>query len=311
MTTMTARFLMCRPDHFAVDYAINPWMNPQSWASESKILVDASRQEWAALHRALAGIGAAIELVPPVADLPDLVFTANAAVVLDRKAVLSRFRYPERRGEEEPFERGFRALARRGLIDAVEKLPGDLVLEGAGDCVWDRTRNVFWMGYGPRSDRDAAGPIKDVFGVDTVALELADPRFYHLDTALCPLSRGEVMFVPAAFTPEGLSRINERVAPSQRIAVPMEDACRLATNAVCVGDAIVMSNCGEHLRLQLAERGYSVMTTPLQSFLRSGGAAFCLTLRLDWRSAVGAVEDSAAAARSKGALVFATADSCK
>ena len=96
MTTMTARFLMCRPDHFTVDYAINPWMNPKSWASESKILVDASRREWAALHRALAGLGAAIELVQPVPHLPDLVFTANAAVVLDRKAVLTRLRRFER-----------------------------------------------------------------------------------------------------------------------------------------------------------------------------------------------------------------------
>jgi N-dimethylarginine dimethylaminohydrolase len=296
MTTTTARFLMCQPDHFAVDYAINPWMNPQSWASESKILIDASRREWAALHRALAGLGAAIELVPPAQHLPDLVFTANAAVVLDRKAVLARFRYPERRGEEEPFESGFRALQGRGLIDMVAKLPGDLVLEGAGDCVWDRTRNLFWMGYGPRSDRDAAGPIRDIFGVDTIALELADARFYHLDTALCPLSRGEVMFVPAAFTPEGLARIYEHVAPAQRIEVPMEDACHLAANAVCVGGTVVTSHCGGHLRRQLAERGYHALTTPLRSFLRSGGAAFCLTLRLDWRSHVGAIEDNAAVA---------------
>jgi N-dimethylarginine dimethylaminohydrolase len=224
------------------------------------------------------------------------VFTANAAVVLDRKAVLSRFRYPERRGEEAPFERGFRALQRRDLIDTVEKLPGDLVLEGAGDCVWDRTRNMFWMGYGPRSDRDAAGPIKDVFGVDTVALELADARFYHLDTALCPLSRGEIMFVPAAFTREGLARIHERVAPAKRIEVPMEDACRLAANAVCVGGTVVASNCGAHLRRQLVERGYRVTTTPLSAFLRSGGAAFCLTLRLDWQSHVCALENNAAVA---------------
>src|SRR4029077_1632811 len=129
--------------------------------------------------------------------LPALVFTANAAVVLDRKAVLARFRHPERSREEEPFANGFRALHGRGLIDMVAKLPGDLVLEGAGDCVWDCTRNVFWMGYGPRSDRDAASVIKHLFGVDVVPLELADARFYHLDTALCPLSRGEVMFVPA------------------------------------------------------------------------------------------------------------------
>jgi len=295
MTPTIARFLMCRPDHFAVDYAINPWMNPASWARDSKILVDASQREWAALYRALAGLGATIELVSPVPHLPDLVFTANAAVVLDRKAVLARFRYPERRDEEEPFESGFRALQGRGLIDTVTKLPDHLVLEGAGDCVWDRTRNQFWMGYGPRSDRDAIEPIKELFEVDAVALELADPRFYHLDTALCPLSRGEVMFVPAAFTPEGLARIHERVAPAQRIEVPMEDACRLAANAVCVGDTVVTSACGIPLRLELAERGYRVMTTPLTSFLRSGGAAFCLTLRLDWRSDIGSVEDAAVA----------------
>ncbi len=296
MTTATARFLMCRPDHFAVDYAINPWMNPESWARDSKILVNASQREWAALHRTLAGIGAAIELVPSAPHLPDLVFTANAAVVLDRKAVLARFRYPERRGEEEPFESGFRALQGRGLIDTVAKLPGDLVLEGAGDCVWDRTRNAFWMGYGPRSDRDAVSPIKEIFGVDAIPLELADARFYHLDTALCPLSRGEIMFVPAAFTPAGLAEIHARVAPGDRIEVPLEDACHLAANAVCVGDTVVTSYCGGRLHRRLAARGYQVKVTPLPSFLRSGGGAFCLTLRLDWQSHVGAVEGNAAVA---------------
>jgi len=296
MPSTTTRFLMCRPDHYGVDYAINPWMNPQSWARESKTLVDASQREWAALHRALAGLGAAIELVPAVPGLPDLVFTANAAVVLDRKALLARFRHPQRRGEEAPFEAGFRALQGRGLIDTVAKLPGDLVLEGAGDCVWDHARNLFWMGYGPRSDGAACGPVKDLFAVDTVALELCDPRFYHLDTALCPLSRGEVMFVPAAFTPQAMARIGERVAPAQRIEVDIDDACRLAANAVCVGDAVVMSGCGDRLRRQLAERGYRVVATPLPSFLRSGGAAFCLTLRLDRRSQAGVVGDRAAVA---------------
>src|SRR5260370_1592310 len=115
MTTMTARFLMCRPEHFAVDYAINPWMNPQSWASESKILADASRREWAALHRVLTGIGAAIELVPPVPHLPDLGFTANAAGVLGRQAVLLRFPHPRTPPQGRPFSSGFRALVGRAL----------------------------------------------------------------------------------------------------------------------------------------------------------------------------------------------------
>jgi N-dimethylarginine dimethylaminohydrolase len=292
----TAHFLMCRPDHFAVDYAINPWMNPESWAQQSKVLVDASQREWTALYRTLTALGATIDLVPPAPRLPDLVFTANAAVVLDRKAVLARFRHPERRGEEEPFERGFNALKARGTIDAVVKLPRDLVLEGAGDCVWDRTRNMYWMGYGPRSDRRAAPVIKELLGVDTVPLELVDPRFYHLDTALCPLTRSEVMYVREAFSQQGLARIHERVAPSHRIEVPVEDACHLAANAVCVGDTIVMSQCGDALHRRLSERGYHVITTPLPSFLRSGGSAFCLTLRLDLRSQDGLVDGRAAVA---------------
>jgi N-dimethylarginine dimethylaminohydrolase len=286
-----ARFLMCRPEHFGVTYAINPWMDPLSWAREDQSLAIASRREWAALYRALRDRGAVIELVPPAAGLPDLVFTANAAVVLDRKALLARFRYPERQRESAHFEAAFLGLQAHGLVDTVRKLPDNLVLEGAGDCVWDETRNVFWVGYGPRSDAAAAGAVKDAFGVDVVALELADPRFYHLDTGFCPLTRGEVLIVPGAFTPTGKAAIRERIPAQQQIEVGAEDACALAANAVCLGDTIVMSRCGEGLRRELADRGYGVVTTALAAFLRSGGAAFCLTLRLDRRSVAGSAVD--------------------
>ena len=275
------QFLMCAPDHFGVRYVINPWMDPKSWARDDCTLREASHREWAALRDTLLELGATIELVPPVPGLPDLVFTANAAVVLDRKALLARFRHPERQREEDHFEAAFRALQRRGLIDTVRKLPDHLVLEGAGDCVWDQRRNLFWMGYGPRSDAAACDVIEDVFDIDVVALKLADHRFYHMDTALCPLPRGEVMFVPSAFTREGKATICERVESSQRIEVGIDDACQLAANAVCIGDVLVMSDCGERLRSRLKDRGYRVVTTSLHSFLRSGGAAFCLTLRLD------------------------------
>jgi N-dimethylarginine dimethylaminohydrolase len=284
-----ARFLMCRPEHFGVTYAINPWMDPLSWAREGRLLVAASRWEWAALYGALRDQGATIELVPPAPGFPDLVFTANAAVVLDRKALLARFRHRERQGESVHFEDAFLGLQARGLIDTVKKLPDDLVLEGAGDCVWDETRNVFWMGYGPRSDAAARDTVAHVFGADVVALELADPRFYHLDTAFCPLTRGEVLMVPGAFTPAGQAAIRERIPAPQQIEVETEDATALAANAVCLGDTVVMSRCGERLRGGLAERGYIVVTTALSSFLRSGGAAFCLTLRLDRRSLAGTV----------------------
>lgn len=291
-----ARFLMCRPVHFAVSYAINPWMDPQSWATDERAHAAASRQEWTGLSRRLTDLGAAIELVPPAPGVPDLVFTANAAVVLDRQVLLARFRHPERQREEAHFEAAFRALQARGLVDTVRKSPENLVLEGAGDCVWDRARNLFWMGYGPRSEEAARRTVEDVFGQETIALELADQRFYHMDTALCPLPRGEVMYFPRAFTPAGRGMIRHRVTAAQRIEVGMEDASRLAANAVCLGNTLVMSGCGERLRAQLEERGYRVVTTPLRSFLRSGGAAFCLTLRLDLRSVPARAADHAAAA---------------
>jgi N-dimethylarginine dimethylaminohydrolase len=280
----TARFLMCRPDHFGVTYSINPWMNPEKWARNVRALSSSSRGEWTALQETLLSLGAAIEFVPPVKELPDLVFTANAAVVFDRTALLARFRHPERQREQRYFEAAFHAPNLRGLIDRVTKLPDDLVLEGAGDCAWDQTRKLFWMGYGPRSDAASASVVEDVFRRKVIALELVDARFYHIDTALCSLPRGEIMYVPDAFTAEGRAAINERVEPAQQIEVRPDDARRLAANAVCISNVLIMSACSERLRSQLKERGYRVVTTPLRSFLRSGGSALCLALRLDFRS---------------------------
>ena len=279
-----ARFLMCRPEHFGVTYAINPWMDPASWGRQDRSLVAASQRQWMALHRTLQNLGATIELVPPVAGLPDLVFTANAAVVLDRKALIARFRHPERQPETAHFEAAFLGLQARGLIDTVKHLPEDVVLEGAGDCVWDETRHRFWMGYGPRSDAAAQAVVADLFGAEVVALELADPRFYHMDTTLCPLTRGDVIYFPGAFTEDGLAEIRARIAPERRIEIDAADAATLAANAVCLDDAIILSRCSPGLRRCLEERGYRVIETPLGAFLRSGGSAFCLTLQLDRRS---------------------------
>jgi hypothetical protein len=122
-----------------------------------------------------------------------------------------------------------------------------------------------------------------------------NPRFYHLDTALCPLTRGEVMFVPGAFTLDSKAAIRERVPVAQRIEIGLDDACLLAANAISLGNVIVMSGSTQRLQDVLAERGYGVVVTPLPSFRRSGGSAFCLTLRLDRLSRVGTVETPAAA----------------
>src|SRR5262249_11479129 len=192
--------------------------------------------------------GAQMDLVRAKPGLPDLVFTANAAVVLDGKALLARFRHPERRAEEPYFAATFRKLQARGLVASVRMLPEQVTLEGAGDCVWDDTRNLFWMGYGQRSDEAARPIVEEEFGVEVEALRLADPSYYHMDTALCPLPGGEVLYVPEAFTPAGRAIIQDRVASDQRIEIADEDARRLAANAVCLGDTLVLSACSERLR---------------------------------------------------------------
>jgi N-dimethylarginine dimethylaminohydrolase len=291
-----ARFLMCRPEHFAVTYAINPWMDPKNWARNDRALGSAARKEWDRLHCAMLDLGAQIELVPPVPGLPDLVFTANAAIVLDGKALLARFRHPQRQAEEPHFETTFRMLKDQGLIHAISRPPDELVLEGAGDCVWDQTRNLFWMGYGQRSDAAARCVIEREFGVEVVALELADSRFYHMDTALRPLPGGEVIYYPNAFTAAGRAEIRRRVPAEQRIEIKFEDARRFAANAVSIDNTIMLSGCSGRLRAAIEAQGYRVIATPLNSFQRSGGSAFCLTLRLDCRRAEVRVKAGEAAA---------------
>jgi N-dimethylarginine dimethylaminohydrolase len=279
-----AHFLMCRPQHFAVSYTINPWMDPNSWSSEDTKLSIESQKQWTRLHRKLVKLGGKVEFVTAVPGLPDLVFTANAAVVLDGIALMARFRHAERQGEEPHYEAAFRRLQAHGQIDAIRKLPDGLVLEGAGDCIWDATRKLFWMGYGPRSQAAAREVVADTYGHDVLALELVDPRFYHMDTALVPLTGGEVMIVPEAFSPAGLASIRDRVTGDQRIELAIEDSVRFAANAVCIDRSIVLSACSDRLRGQLEERGYNVVATPLDLFLRGGGSASCLQLRLDRRS---------------------------
>jgi N-dimethylarginine dimethylaminohydrolase len=275
------RFLMCPPRHFAVTYSINPWMDPGAWAAGGAALNRTANGQWAGLHLALAAAGARVETIEPEPGLPDLVFTANAAVVLDGKALLARFRYGERQGEEPVFAAAFAALKARGLVEEIVLMPAGVSLEGAGDCIWDPSRRLLWMGCGFRSDAAAAPVLERQFGVECMTLPLADPRFYHLDTAFCALPCGSVIYYPAAFAAEALARIHEHVASAARIELTGADAARFAANAVCVGGTIILSSCSAALRRSLEERGYTVVETPLDLFQRSGGSACCLTLRLD------------------------------
>jgi N-dimethylarginine dimethylaminohydrolase len=275
------QLLMSPPDFFEVAYSINPWMNPGEWQLDAKRLARDAAAGWDHLRASYESLGAKVIVKPAAKGWPDLVFTANCAVVLDGKAILARYLKAERAGEEEHGQRMFEQLKARGLIDQVVRTPEGVYFEGAGDAIFDANRRVMWMGYGQRSCRAAHHTIEQVLGIPTISLELVDPRFYHLDTAFCLLPGGEVIYHPGAFTEDGREQIRAVVGPTRLIEAPAEDADALAVNAVCIDRVVVMCHCSDALRAQLEARGYHVHVVPLGSFNRSGGAAYCLTLTLN------------------------------
>ncbi|WDS35182.1 arginine deiminase-related protein [Pseudoxanthomonas sp.] len=269
-TSPRPRVLMCPPTHFSVEYDINPWM------TGNRDQADRARagRQWDDL-RALVADAADVELIEHVPGLPDMVFTANAGLVYRDVAVPSRFRHAERAGEEAHFTRWF-----SGHRFDVDLLDG-IEFEGAGDALLDRAASRLWFGYGHRSDARAAGALHALLGIDVVPLRLVDPRFYHLDTCLCPLSGGHLLYFPAAFDEAAQAAIAARVPADKRIAVSEEDALAFACNAVNLDNVVILNRATPALRAQLEQAGYRVRETPLDEFLKAGGSAKCLTLRLD------------------------------
>ena len=278
---MRPHFLMTDPTCFEVSYKINPWMRPGAWTPAKSL---ESRASSTALRVALESCGAQVDMIPAVAGQPDLVFPANAAVVLDGVALMARFKCPERQGEEVHFRAAFDGLKARGVISKVVDLPSGLRHEGAGDALWDETRQLFWTGYGQRSDRASSDVVADVFRRRVIPLELASPRFYHLDTCFRPLSAGHVLYYPPAFTPDALAAIEAHVPPAQRIVATDADAQAFCVNAVCIDRVVAMAKPPAQLRERLEAVGYRVVAIDLDPFILSGGAAFCMTLRLDLQS---------------------------
>jgi N-dimethylarginine dimethylaminohydrolase len=278
------RLMMSAPDQFEVSYRINPWMDPIQWSGAAETLRRDAIRGWGALKSAYESLGATVEVQQAEAGLPDLVFTANAALVLDRTALLARFRHDERSKELAHNREFFEGLRAKGWIDTIVETPESMHFEGAGDAIWDASRGIIWTGWGQRSSREMSVEIERIYQLPTVALELIDPRFYHLDTCLCVLSGGEVVYFPAAFSPASRERIAELVGPDRLIEAAVADAERLAVNSVCLGRNLLMCHASDALREALTARGYEVQVVPLDSFNRSGGSAYCLTLRFDLSS---------------------------
>ncbi|MBE9198215.1 MULTISPECIES: TIGR00300 family protein [unclassified Nodularia (in: cyanobacteria)] len=268
--TSLIRFLMCAPDHYDVDYVINPWMEGNIHKSSR----DRAVEQWQKLHHILKQ-NAIVDLVPPQIGWPDMVFTANAGLVLGENVVLSRFLHKERQGEEPFFKNWFEE---NGYT--VHLLPKDLPFEGAGDALLDREGRWLWAGYGFRSELDSHPYLAKWLDIEVLSLRLIDERFYHLDTCFCPLANGYLLYYPGAFDAYSNRLIEMRVAPEKRIAITEADAVNFACNTVNVESIVIMNKASNVLKARLADVGFRVIETPLTEFLKAGGAAKCLTLRV-------------------------------
>jgi N-dimethylarginine dimethylaminohydrolase len=264
-----SRILMCPPDHFAVAYVINPWMEGQFASTDAEL----ARRQWAQLKQVIER-HAVVSLLPSRGGLPDLVFTANAGLVKDNKVVTSRFRSPERRGEEN-FDRLW--FEQNGFV--VLDPPFGTFFEGAGDALYDQARDLYWVGHGFRSDPSAVF-LEEALLTRTIGLNLIDARFYHLDTCLSPLPDGYLLYFPAAFDAPSRQAIEAMVPENRRLIVSEQDALKFCCNAVALDDVVIMNDASDALQGQLREAGLTPVLTPLGEFLKAGGAAKCLTLNL-------------------------------
>jgi N-dimethylarginine dimethylaminohydrolase len=258
---------MCRPDHYGVEYEINPWMHVETGVDREK-----AGSQWQALYSTYRDLGQTVELVDQAPGQPDMVFIANAALVHGSTAVLARFRHPERRGEE-PFWR--EALADRGL--RLREVSPAVTFEGAGDALFVSDR--IFAGHGFRTDIEAHRELARWFDVEVVSLQLVDPFFYHLDTCFCPLAPEVVMFAPRAFSPQSARTI--RALVPHVIEVPTWLARDFICNGVVVGDRLLSSTGVEKLDGELHHEGLAATALPMTEFLKAGGGVRCLTLELD------------------------------
>jgi N-dimethylarginine dimethylaminohydrolase len=264
-TARTRHYLMCRPTYFDVRYRINPWMDPAKPTSNPLALA-----QWDNLRTLLVGLGHRVDVLEPAPDLPDMVFAANGATVLDGRVLVARFRYPQRAGESAHYLDWFRAHG----FDTVAQAGWHN--EGEGDYLV--TGRVILAGTGFRTDRRSHAEARQILGRPVIGLDLVDPRFYHLDTALAVLDEDEIMYYPPAFAPDSRARLREMFPDA--IRADDADAEAFGLNAVSDGRHVVLPEVATGLAARLRERGFHPIGVDLSELLKAGGSAKCCTLEL-------------------------------
>ncbi|MGO8961935.1 MAG: dimethylargininase [Streptosporangiaceae bacterium] len=258
-------YLMCPPEHFVVEYAINPWMNPARPVDAALAM-----RQWQQLRAVYTSLGHTVRTIAPEPGLPDMVFAANGATVIGGKVLGSKFKHTERHPEAAAYLAWFRE---QGY--AVVREPAT-VNEGEGDIVF--AGRAILAGHGFRSEQAIATEIEELFGLQAISLRLTDPRFYHLDTALVVLDADTAAYYPAAFDDAGRAALTSHFA--ELIEVKDEDAEVLGLNAISDGRNVVLPEQATGLIAQLTAAGFAPVGVDMSELLKAGGGPKCCTLEL-------------------------------
>jgi ornithine--oxo-acid transaminase len=270
ITASSVTFLMCPPTLYDVDYVINPWMAGNVHASSRT----RAAEQWQRLYDAVSKI-ARVELVQPEPGSPDMVFTANAGLERNGIVAISSFRHPERQDEEAHFRRWF-LQAGYTLVD----IPRNTPFEGEGDALFSTDGRCLWAGHGLRTSLSSHRALRDIWNIPVVPLRLISPRFYHLDTCFAPLDGGYILYFPEAFDHLSLHRIEAFYPPEKRIIVSEADAVSFACNVINVSRTLILNKISNRLSGELEHLGFKVIQVELTEFLKAGGAAKCLVMKL-------------------------------
>jgi len=268
-TATRRRYLMCRPEHFAVDYVINPWMDPAVPVDRDRAL-----RQWETLRGVYLDLGHLVDELSPLPGLPDMVYAANGATVRNGTVLGARFRHRERRAEAAAHRAWFRGAGFTRVTEPrfVNEGEGDLLVAGPPDD------QVLLAGTGFRTDPRAHAEAAAVLGCPVLPLELIDPRYYHLDTALAVLDADTIAWLPAAFSPGSRALLAARFPDG--VVADAQDAAVLGLNAVSDGRHVVLAAQAPRLAAMIAERGFEPIPVDLSELRKGGGGVKCCTLEV-------------------------------
>lgn len=256
--------LMCRPEHFTVSYRINPWMHPEDPTDTSLAL-----KQWTVLYDTYVDLGFTVHLIESLPGLPDMVYAANGGFVLDGIAYGAKFHYSERQPEGPAYMKWFRSQG----FDVREP---EATNEGEGDFLLVGETILAASGF--RSDTSSHREIATIYGREVVSLQLVNPSYYHLDTALAVIDSTTIAYLPSAFDEASLAILHKRY-PDAIIATE-EDASFLGLNSFSDGHNVVIAERATTFARDLAERGYNPIGVDLSELLLGGGGVKCCTLEL-------------------------------